>query len=464
MKYSKLDKSRPVKEKLTSDKFRSEFRRDYGRLIHCSSFRRLQGKTQLFPGQESDFFRNRLTHSIEVAQIAHCIADKLNYDLKSKKIKGTICANVVELASLAHDLGHPPFGHLGEQVLDDQMRELGGFEGNAQTLRILSRLEKKFDGNGLNLTYRSLGSILKYDRSIPWNSIERQALVDSGKIEKVEKPVKGYYAEEDKLVNEIKSNITGGKKYSGEFKTIECQIMDIADDIAYCTYDLEDTFKADLLKPDDILFASDEFITKVISHTFKSFDRKISIQEYKKLLRLIFGSLFPKVKFSNPVSKLNLEQISTIGKSIYESKSLTEGSLRTGFTSDLVGRFVNAVSLTYYNDKIPSLSKILIKKEEWKLVEALKYFVYESQIESSRLKRVAYRGKEIIDKIFEALSTPKGYELLPEDFRQRYLKCSNSDESKRVLCDFVAGMTDRYAFEFYGILTSEMPQSIFKIM
>lgn len=128
----------------SNEPYRSDFRRDYARLVHSPAFRRLDGKTQLFPGVESDFFRNRLTHSLEVAQIAKSIALKLNYESQFIADLGGIDTDLVEVAGLAHDLGHPPFGHNGELTLDQCMLAYGGFEGNAQTLRILSRLEKKF--------------------------------------------------------------------------------------------------------------------------------------------------------------------------------------------------------------------------------------------------------------------------------------------------------------------------------
>lgn len=120
--------------------YRTEWRRDYARLIHSAAFRRLQGKTQLFPGPESDFFRNRLTHSMEVAQIAKSIAIKLNNE---KFQDAAVDTDLVEVAGLAHDLGHPPFGHNGEKALDDCMKRYGGFEGNAQTLRILAKLRNR---------------------------------------------------------------------------------------------------------------------------------------------------------------------------------------------------------------------------------------------------------------------------------------------------------------------------------
>ena len=179
MRYTQYDEYRqeairPLKD-FTEELYRTPWRRDLARLIHSPSFRRLQGKTQLYPGTEADFFRNRLTHSLEVAQISKSIAIKLNYDLKQVKEKYYIDPDIVEFAALAHDLGHPPFGHYGEKTLDEEMKDYGGFESNAQTLRIVTKLEKRHlipetqlgiskEGKdkrvGLNLTARSIAAIL----------------------------------------------------------------------------------------------------------------------------------------------------------------------------------------------------------------------------------------------------------------------------------------------------------------
>jgi dGTPase len=140
--YPNNDAGRKTEARIKESDGRSPYRRDWARLIHSPCFRRLQGKTQLFPSDENDFYRNRLTHSLEVAQIASGIAQNFNKDDQFFQ-QNPIDVDLVYFAGLAHDLGHPPFGHNGEKALDRLMTRFGGFEGNAQTLRILARLEKK---------------------------------------------------------------------------------------------------------------------------------------------------------------------------------------------------------------------------------------------------------------------------------------------------------------------------------
>jgi dGTPase len=313
--YGPGDVARPISEVHTKppEPYRSEWRRDHARLIHSPSFRRLQGKTQVFAGSESDFFRNRLTHSLEVAQIAKSIAIRLNatspfFKRRSDKIE----PDIVEFAALAHDLGHPPFGHNGEVALDEQMADYGGFEGNAQALRIISKLEKKTTSSlvngrirsfalsgedlrsGLNLTYRSLASVLKYDRVIP----ER-----AGDREKPNEVMKGYYHDAEDLVAEIKRHVIGSEEVDGPFKTIECSIMDIADDIAYSTYDLEGIFKSGFLSPMRLLSLDDEVYENVadtirgrINKQYSddpemiSFAKTMSIADVKGILFGIFDT------------------------------------------------------------------------------------------------------------------------------------------------------------------------------
>ena len=463
-----------VKAEQTSDfAYRAPVRRDYARILHSSSFRRLEGKTQLFPGQESDFFRNRLTHSLEVAQIAKDIAHHLNHH--NSAIESKIDPDICEIAGLLHDLGHPPFGHNGEKALDDCMKTSGGFEGNAQTLRIILRLEKKertrengryqtfFEGIdkrlGLNLTSRVIASALKYDREIPY------------KRKKTDKLVKGYFRSEKKEIDEIKRNVIGGA-YKGKFKTVECMIMDIADDIAYSTYDIEDAFKAGFLNIYDILSASEEVIAYIkncllAEQAGEKEPKTYSSEDIRRVLLQIFGYNLSLIieKQKDMLDKPNYmeESISCFVDSYESSKNVTnDGYLRTAFTSNLVERFIGKIKYKY-DQNFPCLSKVELDEDARLEVSVLKYFSYASLINSSKLKIAEFRGYDIVKSIFHALSDydREGYRLLPEDYQWQYFNIEES-QRERIICDFIAGMTDRYALEFFGRLYSENPETIFK--
>lgn len=458
--------------KLSDENYRSGFRRDYARLIHSPAFRRLQGKTQLFPGIESDFFRNRLTHSLEVAQVAKSIAIKFNSEHEYFQ-KHPIDTDLVEFAGLSHDLGHPPFGHNGEKALDECMKGCGGFEGNAQTLRIVSKLEKKHKDEeskygvsdegedkryGLNLCYRSLAAILKYDKKIDKYRDKHSPLV------------KGYYASEDELVKSIRAAVTGKQDSSEKVKTIECQIMDIADDIAYSTYDLEDALKAEFMNPLDMISAGGELLENIAKNLTDNdnINGKITEQEileiiwnlFIKLKMFDFESLGidkSEIDIDNPYSVANL--VSSIYRSATNIGKI--GYLRTYLTSHLVGYYVRKVEIEL-NEEVPAISKVFLPEETLKQVEVLKRFTYEAMIMSPRLKVSEYRGYEVVSAIFKALTEDDiGLSLLPNDFRRLIKKFADEDK-KRAVCDFIAGMTDRYAVEFYGRLKSENSQTIFK--
>lgn len=476
--YSPQDELRvatlPVKNSLSKKIHRSPWRIDYARLIHSASFRRLQGKTQLFPYLESDFFRNRLTHSLEVAQIAKSIAININNNIKYfQQPANQINTDITEIAGLAHDLGHPPFGHNGEKALDECMKRYGGFEGNAQTLRILAKLEKKqrncnalsgiengVDQRlGLNLCYRSLASILKYDKEIPK---ERDACVE---LEK------GYYYTEKSLVDKIKTSILGTTE-NVEMKTIECQIMDIADDIAYSTYDLEDAFKAGFIKPLDMLAVDDlvaieiaKKVSKTLNVNFNENDVKDTIYfYYSKVYEDLMSEIVNKHLKEYGSTEVDIDIPSFVTLAYTATTNLSNnGYLRTQFTSELVEYFIQAVKVKV-NKQLPAISTVYLDKEIRAKVETLKHFSYIYLINSPKLKIAEYRGQDIIKEIFRVLSDEnvRGYKLMPEDFQEIYLAFNSIDDKMRVICDFIAGMTDRYLLEFYGRLKSENPQTIFK--
>ena len=237
-----------------SNRDRDEFKRDYARVIYSTSFRRQQGKMQLFEVNSKVFHRNRLTHSFEVAQIARGIVDELKIKVK-KEIK-TKSANtntkeyiqyeknieknfskmsvVVETGSLIHDVGNPPFGHHGERVLNKLAPDVG-FEGNAQGIRVLRKIEKKSPQyNGLNLTYRTLAAIIKY--FVAYDKDKKKFL---------------YKDDYDELSNKFEKVL---KNANLPFRTIDVQIVDLADEIAYCAHDLEDALASNYFTIDEFYF------------------------------------------------------------------------------------------------------------------------------------------------------------------------------------------------------------------
>lgn len=443
-----------------SSSYRSEYQRDYARVLHSPAFRRLVNKAQLFPGYESDYFRNRLTHSLEVAQIAKSIGFKLNKENNNLNIEPIIC----EIAGLMHDLGHPPFGHNGEMALDMCMKNCGGFEGNAQTLRIITRLEKKEEPSsidykndnrvGLNLTARVIASALKYDTCIPLNNKKR---------EKPNQLVKGYYITENDIIEKVKSCLVN-KSYNDKFKTVECSIMDLADDIAYSTYDIEDAFKGGFLTPYDMMSADDHIINEIIER-LKNDNINTDSVEVRGLIAELFGDVWEEtITRVKSISKTDPDYNSSalacfVTSYDFSKKIACDGFKRIKFTSFLVNQFINGIKFDY-NDAIPLLSKIYFDDKTKKIVNILKHFAYVVLIKSANFKVCEHRGRDIITKIFNKIN--KNPEYLPNDFRLIYDGVNTNDGKKRVICDFIAGMTDRYALEFYCRLFSENPQTIFK--
>lgn len=448
---------------------RKPFRKDYARLLHAPAFRRLQGKTQLFPGAESDFFRNRLTHSLEVAQIAKGIAARLNATEVGRHFPGgEIDEDLVEFAAIAHDLGHPPFGHNGEYALDEIMRPYGGFEGNAQTLRILAAVERKLvPGDppqskfGLDLTYRSLAAVLKYDQRI--KPVRRP----SAKLEK------GYYASEADLVQQIKSRVAPGLDPGAPFKTIECAIMDIADDIAYSTYDLEDSLHAGFVSPlrlADALINNSVVQRSVVEKTNRALKEshfeEVTVRELLSVIVDGFGVALPGADgLTSGASRKKISEADVVRFKVetwMNDRQYVDSSLaRSQLTSERVGKLIAAVELVP-NEKFPQLSGVRMRRPELLQVEVLKHLNYELVIRSPRLAVVEHRGKEIVQKIFHTLAESDG-SLLPLDWQQRHAEAASQSvsEANRVICDYVACMTDSYAAELFGRLFGE-GSSIFK--
>jgi dGTPase len=258
------EKGRPRSE------YRGEYVRDRARVIHSAGFRRLQAKTQVLGIAEGDFHRTRLTHSLEVAQIARGIVLFLRKNYQNRRdynhlVEWIPGQNLIETISLAHDLGHPPYGHGGEVALNYSMRKYGGFEGNGQTLRMLTRLEAHTPGCGLNLTRRSLFGVLKYP--VVYEDVVRKVLVD-GDVDAVKlkmsdwRPPKCYMGSESDIVewvmrqfprediNAMQCEVVAPSDYEHgrlSFHGLDTSIMDLADDIAYAVHDFEDAISLQLI-------------------------------------------------------------------------------------------------------------------------------------------------------------------------------------------------------------------------
>ena len=318
---------------------------------------------------------------------------------------------------------------------------------------MVSAVVDRSAGFGLNLTYRSLASVLKYDIEIPRNQESRDTK------NSIKKPFKGYYYLECDLVRDIKAHVVG-PEFQGKFKSIECSIMDIADDIAYSTYDLEDAFKGGFLNPLSIIAMPDATKSKIaekiqdkLSALYSALpvpERTFTIEDYNATVRRIFSGVLNLDAL--PEQEMEIDQYNALVIALTASASeqlCSNGYFRSEFTSELVGRFVRAVDVEV-NEQFPSASQAKLSVEAFVAIELLKTLAFEDVIMSSRLKSAENRGQWIVEQIFKELTDPDGYLLMPEDWR--LLVDANADDAawkRRTICDYIAGMTDAYCAEFY---------------
>jgi dGTPase len=327
-----LASKRVYDAEITRDKsFRDDADIDYARVLYSSACRRLQGKMQLFVPKENSFYRNRLTHSLEVSQIARSLAKRFG-------LKDIL---TVQTCSLAHDTGNPPFGHAGEVFLSS-CSDTSSYEGNAQTFRVLTHLEEKHHSyNGLNLTLRTLLGVVKY-------------------FAKYEKDVKKFLYDDDYTV--VKGWID---KYGIDMKTIDCEIMDIADEIAYAAHDLEDSLKNKYFSIGELLY---EFKVSKFSGIYDKFDnitgqaREFAMKSNTYKSSEEYSALFRKELTSILVNELMMDINLVDGKLGYASlKQLAQGLKSLTFAAikrnpeiieyELVGKHVLTSLYTVYMDK-----------------------------------------------------------------------------------------------------------------
>ncbi|MFO7869505.1 MAG: dNTP triphosphohydrolase [Bacteroidales bacterium] len=458
-------------DNLIEEPYRSEWSRDLARLIHCRAFKNLQGKSQLLPNLQTEFFRNRISHSLEVSQVAKSIVEKLNYELAREGLQYNINEKICEFAALAHDIGRPPFAKYGEMALHLKMKDSGGFEGNAQTFRVLTKIAKKHyipgtvldtgltkEGDdlrvGLNLTYRSLASVLKHDNCIP----EKLDFDDEQNV----KLVKGFYESEAHYVREIKKTCTGNPDYKN-FKTIEAQILDIASDIAYATYDIDDAFRTGFVKPLDVISMSDIVLKNITEKINENLNASYKPSEIYDVFLSLFQDLFAKPIHTN--EELTDEQdqavyATSLAISYRSSEKLAlNGYYRVNFISKLIGRFIRSIEMGKIVETIPALSKITMSENIRLEIEALKNFMYHSRVTHPNVKLIKHRGQEIVATLFDALTDKNhGADLLPTDILVLFNHAKNEMSRKRIVCDYIAGMTDNQAIELYNKLQSSSLQ------
>jgi dGTPase len=350
---------------------RSPLQRDRDRIIHATAFRRLKHKTQVFVYHEGDHYRTRLTHSLEVAQVARTIARALGLD-----------EDLAEAVALAHDLGHTPFGHAGEEALNAEMAPYGGFSHNDQTLRILTRLEHGYaEFDGLNLTWETLEGTVKHNGPLVGPGIER--------------PVPPSIAEYD----------AGHPLDLHTFPGAEAQAAALADDIAYNNHDIDDGLRAGLFKVED-LDGTD-----------------------------LVGPIFREVAGRYP----GLEEPRLIHESIRRMIDLMVrdviGETRTRLAA---GQVRSADDIRRLDRPVVAFSAAMCIHDR-----ALKRFLFERMYRHYRVNRMSSKARRVVRELFQLFMAEP--ECLPSEWRAHAV--DGEAERARVVADYLAGMTDRFALD-----------------
>ena len=358
---------RVFKEKISI--LRSPYQRDRDRIVHSTAFRRLKHKTQVFVNTAGDHYRTRITHSLEVSQIARTLG----------KIFG-LNEDLCETLSLSHDLGHPPFGHAGEKALNHCMNNFGGFDHNIQTLRIVTLLENKYyNFKGLNLSIETLDGLLKHNGPI----------VDNSKYDKI-----------------LGKNIFKGKINFLKNPSLESQISSISDDIAYNSHDLEDGLKAGLFNINDI--GEIPVISKIINKHKKKLKKHERELALRQIIRDIINEMVKDV-VTNTKKNLKKEKIKKI-KDVYKA----------------------------------DMRLVTFSEEMINFDEGIKSFLRKNMYYNKKVLKRTEEGEKIIKLLFSRINKH------PLKFVKRNTLKMYSKE--RSICDFIAGMTDRYAINLYNSL------------
>jgi dGTPase len=354
---------------------RTEFQRDHDRIIHADAFRRLKQKTQVFVAHEGDHYRTRLTHSLEVSQIARTAARVLGLD-----------EDLAETLALSHDIGHPPFGHAGETALNACMAPYDGFDHNAQALRVLTKLEHRYPTfDGLNLSWETLEGVIKHNGPLIGGDVT---------IADLPAAFRDYEALQSLEL--------------GTFAGPEAQVAALADDIAYNNHDIEDGLRAGLFSVEDLMdvpLAGDVF-AKVRAEFPGIESGRVIAESVRRLIGIWIGDLIAEFERRSAEAK---------PKSVEDVRQL--------------GR-----PLAAFSDEIADKQK------------PLRAFLFENMYRHHKVNRMMSQARRIVHELFDLfLAEP---DTLPSPWRDR-AQAADADRAKqaRVVCDYIAGMTDTYAID-----------------
>lgn len=350
---------------------RTPFARDRDRIIHATAFRRLKEKTQVFVAHEGDHFRTRLTHSLEVAQVARSLATALGLE-----------PDLAETIALAHDLGHPPFGHAGEDELQIQMERFGGFDHNVQTFRVVTKLERRYPGwDGLNLTWETLEGVIKHNGPV---------------AQKLDRPSWNAIAEFDKDYDLGLST----------WASAEAQVAALADDIAYNNHDVDDGVAAGLFQLEELLDVP--LIGPILASVYKDYPGLDPVIIRLEAVRRMIGAMVDDV-------------LAETHRRAQEAKVASPEDVRN----------MDHALVSFSRDMLEDLSR-------------LREFLMNRMYRHWKVNRTRSQARRILAEMFQLFMAEP--DVLPTEW---FARSQNRDEAgrARVVCDYIAGMTDRFAIE-----------------
>jgi len=419
--------------KIRRDDHRSPYQRDRARILHSAAFRRLQAKTQVHGNSFDDFHRTRLTHSLEAAQLGTGIVAQIKK--KQPEFRDLLPSDsLIDSLCLAHDIGHPPYGHGGEVALNYMMREHGGFEGNAQTFRIVTKLEPYTELFGMNLARRTLLGLIKYPALISQTraDVMPECVSHQRKLRARDwSPAKGLYDCDADLFDWVLAPLSENDKAifsqmrdeqyletehkKTRYKSIDCSIMELADDIAYGVHDLEDALVLGMVNRN----------------------------------QWVEGAASKLAECGDPWFEEHIASISDM---------LLSGTHHQ--RKDAIGGMVNALltSISIKPVDAPFESQLLafnavLEPSMANALEILKCFVSQYVIQVPHVQVMEYKGQQIIMDIFEALNADPE-RLLPIDIKQKWANRNDESDGYRVIADYISSMTDGHAQRLHQQLFS----------